>query len=281
MVVEHEFKVGNRVCTFWQRIGTVLSINGNSGIAELFTVTVKWDDGKVTTQCATNLWVEGQSPKFHYALEAAHLEHDDRLKREALRRQEEAEFEAELRNYPYQLKYKEGERIFYPHYGCGTVIKASSSIVEIRFAKGYERPLSTNPPMRHATAEDELYDPYAIEWQPAPEDDSATIASLVSDVDDWAQIVQGLVGKDNQDDIDHDMFTRECLHATLNTLNKKGVIIAPEVLNKLNQADQFFIDNSVPLAEPDVEAIKNKVPRMGPVTLLDPKEFWYRYRWPK
>ena len=120
-----------------------------------------------------------------------------------------------------------------------------------------------------------------IVWAPEPLDEAATLEGLTQEIVWWAEVVQFLDGDQDDDDIKHDLYCRECLHGTLNGLKKQGVAIPAELLDKLAKADQFFIEHSLALEPPNVVKLKSRVLGMVPITLLDPVAFWYVYRWPK
>lgn len=119
-----------------------------------------------------------------------------------------------------------------------------------------------------------------IDWQPEPIDETATIEAFTKEVSRWAEIVQFLDGSQDDEDIKYDLYTRECLHGTLNGLKKQGVEIPAALLETLAKADQHFIENSFVVETPDVEKLKNTL-SAEPILLQDLDAFWYEYRWPK
>lgn len=267
MTLEREFKVGDRVCSFRGKKGVVVGLN-KPAFPELNIVFVKWDGDIETGISESQVWHEGATPKFDYMAHQAKLEHEQKLILAEERRKVERAFDAELENYPRRTKYHLNDRVFYPIYGCGTVIKASPHIVTVKFANDDERSLATYPPLRFATEVDEQFDPNAVLPMPEPLDETATLDDLVREVSSWTDIVQFLDGDDDDDEIRHDLYERECIHGSLNGLKKQGITVPQALLQALEDADQHFIENSV-----NYSAGKN--------TPLEDDVFWYRSRWPK
>ncbi|MDP8568711.1 hypothetical protein [Methylophilus aquaticus] len=119
-----------------------------------------------------------------------------------------------------------------------------------------------------------------IVWAPEPFDENASLDDLAQAIDGWSEIVKRLDGHAKEDLIKHDLFARECLHGLINGLKMQGVAIPSALLDKLVQADQFFIDHSIALAPPRLTGL-NAVAPDSVVTVQDLDAFWYEYRWPK
>lgn len=79
MMLEREFKVGDRVCSFRGKTGVVVRLSHPS-IPELRVVIVQWDDGLKAGISESQVWHEGATPKFDYMKHQAQLEHEQALK---------------------------------------------------------------------------------------------------------------------------------------------------------------------------------------------------------
>jgi hypothetical protein len=119
-----------------------------------------------------------------------------------------------------------------------------------------------------------------VVWIAEPVNENATLEQLAQEVVDWSEIVICLDGSIKDDLIKHDLFTREHLHGLLNGLKKQGVSISAELLEALAQADQYFIEHSIALAPPNIDALINR-PLERAIAVQDLDVFWYEYRWPK
>ncbi len=196
MTLKREFKVGDRVCSFGSKKGTVVKINGHAKIAELYTVSVDWDNplhNRVrNVNAASSLWLDGQPAKESY--------HEKLL--------------------------------------------------------------------RLAPIGNTVYQPSEFDANAEPLDESATLDVLAKEVAHWAEVVKLIDADQDDDDIRHDLYVRECLHGTLNGLEKQDIAIPAALLQVLEDADQHFIKNSV-------EDSPN-----GSTPLVD-DVFWYRSRWPR
>lgn len=285
MTVEREYKVGDRICTFNDK-GVVVKLN-KPFHPDLNLVVVKWDNGSEAGISESQVWHEGGTPKFDYMRHQAKLEHEERLRLAAERHKVERAFDEEIKAYRGWIKYPVGARVRWVEYGCGTVVKTSPFVLTVMFANNYERDVSAYPPLKFATAEDEQYDACAVLWAPEPLDEAATLDELESEVSRWVEVVKFIDGDEDDEEIRHDLFVRECLHGTLNGLKKQGIAIPETLLQTLEEADQYYLAHSVEDNPSDIddatyfETLKKRSPCRGPVTVHDSKLFWYQGRWPK
>lgn len=119
-----------------------------------------------------------------------------------------------------------------------------------------------------------------VVWIPEPVNENATLEELARGIADWSKIVTCLDGNHKDDYVKHDLFAREYLHGLLNGLKKQGISVSTELLEALAHADQYFIEHSIALAPPNIDALINR-PLEKLITVQNLDAFWYEYRWPK
>ena len=224
MSFDTKFKIGDKVCTFYDWHGTVKQLNFYQG--ELSSVTVKWFNGQVMTHPCTaeDIWLEGQQAK---------------QSPEAKRNQRFFERQDEI------------------HTQNTALLNDYKMAIQNAVAEGVN-----------------------IEWAPEPIK-NATLEGFASELERWAVLVRYLDGSQKDNDIDHDLYTRESVHGLLGGLKRQGVIVPVELLQKLAQADQYFMVNSVIVEPPNIELLKKLTQSSEPIVLQNPDAFWYEYRWPK
>ncbi len=170
-----------------------------------------------------------------------------------------------------QCRFQVGDRVFFPLYGCGTVLAAAPYLVNVAFDDGKTRPLAPVKELRLATPEDVLLDFKAARREPEPVNELATLEALQQTIEAWAQSVESIVGEDDSDEFGMEVFNRYWLHGLLRGLAQKGIAIPPELQNRIEVIDQRYLEVTVPLSHDICSDGKH----------YDQQAFWYYYRWPK
>lgn len=168
-------------------------------------------------------------------------------------------------------KFKVGDAVFYSAYGYGygIVLKASPYSFTIDFGKHGIRPLNVSNDIRLATEADK-------DWPPPPPNEAEpcdlkpTLEALAKEITSW-ELAINYYGKtyDNDDEYDHEIYIRYCLHGTLNGLKAAKTTIPNHLATRLKIADAQFITITRP--SPFIGRGYNH---------CDETAFWYYYRFP-
>lgn len=117
-------------------------------------------------------------------------------------------------------------------------------------------------------------------WLEEPIFYDVTLADLASEITRWSKLVQSMDGNDKDDDLDHDLFTRECIHGSLNGLKLQHIEIPSDLLDKLASADEYFMQHSIVLNPPSLKVFE-QINQPPWINVEDTRVFWYKYRWPR
>jgi hypothetical protein len=173
-----------------------------------------------------------------------------------------------------ESRFKPGDVVFCDGlaWGCGTVVEANNpNVMRVDFGGQIGvRSLSITDHWRLATEEDRrgpLEPPH--EPKPLCEPEEATLENLEFDVACWEQAVRTFeAGFDCSEEYTHDLFFRQCLHATLNGFARRGISVPSDLRGRIDAADRRFIE----LTRETAHGV------WGGPCRYDPGVFWYYYR---
>lgn len=172
-------------------------------------------------------------------------------------------------------RFKPGDEVFYPDFGCGTVLEVDEPYeVVVAFGKMGIRPLLVTADLRLSREEDKDWSPQSVpEPEPVCEPDEVTLENLEEAVSRWEAVATYIKSgfDDDPDEFVFDCQKREKLHGILHGFACRNLAVPDALKARIDKADQqftaltFAIDDSV----------------WGRGERYDKSVFWYYYRWPR
>lgn len=160
-------------------------------------------------------------------------------------------------------RFKLGDTVFCEEiaWGCGIVVEVNGPyLMRVDFGRNGIHPLAITEHWRLATEEDKRCIVQAVP-EPVCKPEDATLENLEFDVAWWGKAVRTFeAGFDCLEEYTHDLYSRECLHATLNGLASRGLAVPDMLKARIDAADKRFIELTF--------------------EIYDKSIFWYYYRWP-
>lgn len=171
-------------------------------------------------------------------------------------------------------RFKPGDEVFYPEYGCGTVLEVHGPYtVVVKFGKDVIRSLLVTEHLRLARDEDKNWPPRSVpELEPICEPGGVTLEHLEDSVSRW-EVAVGYIESGADDDTDeytHDLFNRYILHGVLNGFACQNLAVPDAPKARIDEADKRFMASTF--------VIDTHV--WGGTRIYDKTIFWYYYRWP-